>query len=116
LDIYVSEHIDLGTRQAVLCAYTTVGNREIRSRAYVPHRLYRQDHIDRVYNSLRNEVHRRALNEMRVQQVYDSSNAIVHSVTENVIEVAPGTFYDNREMLFRLNEVDDKVNWKEEGF
>ena len=70
---------------------------------YVSFDNYRQNYINAAYHHLKDEVRRRALNEMRVQQIYDTMNI------ESTIIVGRGTRV--LRATWSLEAAEDLRNW-----
>lgn len=112
MTIHFTEHKDFIRRQTVLSAYTIVGNRKIYSRMYIS---FENNYIDSAYHLLKDEVRRRALNEMRVQQAYDNSigGAIVATNYAARWNIYANYIYSENK---GTRKIQDKVDWKKEGF
>ena len=107
MTIHFTEHEDLIRRRTVLSAYTMVGNRKVCSRMYLSFENYHQNNIDAAYHQLKDEVRRRALNEMRVQQIYDPRHVDVPSEPIALVRFIRYNY---------TKPLKDVHDWKKEGF
>ncbi len=109
MEIHFAEYPDIETRSTVVVAYTMVGERKVCSRMYLAFSDHR--YIDAAYNVLKDEVRRRALNEMRVQQIYDNT---YRNVPE---EPSVARFVQwGRRAMQRYTKPKEIHDWKKEGF
>ena len=113
MEIHFAEYPDLETRSTVVVAYTMVGERKVCSRMYLSLGNHRKDYIDAAYNMLKDEVRRRALNEMRVQQIYDNA---YRNVPEEPSPALVGFVQWGRRMMQRHVKPKEIHDWKKEGF
>jgi hypothetical protein len=97
-------------------AYTKVGDRNIQERAYISFDNYKQGYIDATYQRLKDDVRRRALNEMRVQQCYVGQ--FTRMSIPLVRRVYPQLIVPNMPLDYLKHRKTDchKVDWKKEGF
>lgn len=111
MEIHFVEHQDLEARRTVIAAYTMVGGRKIYSRMIISWENYHQNYIDAAYNMIKDEVRSRALNEMRVQQIYDSPARHVECTY-----MMDDQFVSSERRLVVKPPAKKIHNWKEEGF
>ncbi len=114
MNIHFTEYPDIRTGKTIIGASTIVGGRKIYSRMYVSDDC-RQGCIDAAYHMLKDEVISRALNEMRVQQIYDNSigGAIVATNYAARWNIYANYIYSENK---GTRKIQDKVDWKKEGF
>tara|TARA_Y100000034_G_C6620045_1_gene270316 strand:- start:158 stop:532 length:375 start_codon:yes stop_codon:yes gene_type:complete len=124
LNIHFAEYPDIHTGKTVIVAYAKVGNRDIQERSYISFENYKQDYIDATYQRLKDDVRRRVLNEMRVQQRHDGQFTRASTLTwrahpqiEDIVSVQPLQQSGTPEYYIKYRKTDcHKVDWKKEGF
>lgn len=116
MEIHFAECPDLNSGTTVLMAYTMVGPRKIMSKLYISQENYRQNYIDFAYQQLKDEVRRRALSEMRVQQHHEGARNREFRLDNFTPPRVRAPYPDIREVFKTKERTTEKVNWLKEGF